>query len=336
MPLPPRESGKLIASNASHVGVCKSAVKELAAKLYPLLGGARTRWREQALNPKEANAAAIDWIFFSDTLNFSFWSDSDEEKYMVDYGGVNYSGYWSLCAAMNRALDEGIPLTDAAFYSSVSLEEFGRIFRSDSRVPMPMLEERWQVIRETGNTIQNQFGGSFATCIAQCDKSAQRLLQIIVDNFPSYRDVATFRGKEVSLYKRAQILIADIWACFEGKGFGEFHDIDTITMFADYRIPQALVYFGVLSYSDELTELLRTNHLFRSGDELEVEIRGASIYATDLLVDELKSLAGDSGCTGDSAQLNAIIVDHFLWDYRREHDLETKHIPFHKVRDIYY
>jgi hypothetical protein len=39
----------------------------------------------------------------------------------------------------------------------------------------------------------------------------------------------------VCLYKRAQILVADIWACFEGQGYGEFNDIDEITMFADYR-----------------------------------------------------------------------------------------------------
>lgn len=39
----------------------------------------------------------------------------------------------------------------------------------------------------------------------------------------------------VKIYKRVQILVADIWACFEGKSYGEFNDIDSITMFADYR-----------------------------------------------------------------------------------------------------
>jgi hypothetical protein len=39
----------------------------------------------------------------------------------------------------------------------------------------------------------------------------------------------------VAIYKRAQILIGDIWACFHGEGLGYFSDIDTITMFADYR-----------------------------------------------------------------------------------------------------
>ena len=39
----------------------------------------------------------------------------------------------------------------------------------------------------------------------------------------------------VAFYKRAQILIADIWACFEGQGLGYFYDINYLTMFADYR-----------------------------------------------------------------------------------------------------
>lgn len=33
--------------------------------------------------------------------------------------------------------------------------------------------------------------------------------------------------------------------------------MDWITMFADYRIPQALVYLGVLRYSDELMQALK-------------------------------------------------------------------------------
>ena len=37
------------------------------------------------------------------------------------------------------------------------------------------------------------------------------------------------------ILKRAEILVADLWACFEGQGLGAFTDIDTITMFADYR-----------------------------------------------------------------------------------------------------
>ncbi len=47
-------------------------------------------------------------IFVVDTLNFAFWSDS-EELFTVDYNGTLHNGYWSLCAAINRALDARRP-----------------------------------------------------------------------------------------------------------------------------------------------------------------------------------------------------------------------------------
>ena len=40
---------------------------------------------------------------------------------------------------------------------------------------------------------------------------------------------------QVFLYKRAQIFAGDLFGAFGGRGLGAFHDIDQITMFADYR-----------------------------------------------------------------------------------------------------
>jgi len=60
----------------------------------------------------------------------------------------------------------------------------------------------------------------------------------------------TFEGRKVRFYKRAQILVADLWACFEGEGYGDFHDIDKITMFAGvYNLkPRKIVASPALSY----------------------------------------------------------------------------------------
>jgi hypothetical protein len=46
------------------------------------------------------------WILVIDTLNFSFWSTSGV-PFTVKYKGQAYTGYWALCAAVNRAIDEG-------------------------------------------------------------------------------------------------------------------------------------------------------------------------------------------------------------------------------------
>lgn len=63
--------------------------------------------------------------------------------------------------------------------------------------------------------------------------------------------------KKVSFYKRAQILVADTWSVLEGKGDGFFGDISSLTIFADYRIPQVLVHLKAMKYSEELMKKLR-------------------------------------------------------------------------------
>jgi hypothetical protein len=50
-----------------------------------------------------------------------------------------------------------------------------------------------------------------------------------------HRDQAVYRGRQVFLYKRAQIFAGDLYGAYGGRGLGAFDDIHRITMFADYR-----------------------------------------------------------------------------------------------------
>lgn len=65
------------------------------------------------------------------------------------------------------------------------------------------------------------------------------------------------QGRRVALYKRAQILVAEVCCVLEAGGEGSISDMDQLTMFADYRVPQALVHLGVLKYTDELMDTLK-------------------------------------------------------------------------------
>ncbi|RWS01481.1 UPF0553 protein C9orf64-like isoform X2, partial [Dinothrombium tinctorium] len=302
-------------------------LKAIGRKEYSL-----SSWKQHLLNPKEANKFAIDWIFVVDCLNFSFWSD---DKFQLTYKGNTFTGYWSLCAAINRAIDENIPIVDPSYFSTLNIDQLKYILRGDNENrEMPLLEERLKILHEAGSVLMNKFNGSFMNCIALAENKCENLLTLIVDNFSSFRDEALFLSRKVSFYKRAQILIADIWACFEGKGIGYFEDIDTLTMFADYRVPQVLAYFGVLEYSAALMKRLQRNEMMISGESDEVEIRGASILAINLICSEIKRIYKE--CGESNAFINDIIADFYLWDYRREFSEEIDKIPFHKVRSIYY
>lgn len=87
----------------------------------------------------------------------------------------------------------------------------------------------------------------------------------------------------VSLLKRAQILVADVYGALLNRDpVADFTDISTITMFADYRVPQALAYLGALEYSPELLEQLGEGKRLENGSKAEVELRGASIAVCDV------------------------------------------------------
>ncbi|XP_011646160.2 queuosine salvage protein [Pogonomyrmex barbatus] len=337
MALMPKESAKLVAGLAKDVFVEQAGVKKLALAVLNGLKTGKIRpgnFSQIKYHPRPDDPRAADWIFVLDTLNFSFWTETGTKKWRVN----KETGYFAFCAAVKRAIDAGKPMWDPKYYSQITLQDAETIFRGDDEVGIPLIHERVKGLQEAGKVLLDKYHGTFVECIKSCGGSAEKLLQLIVREFESYRDEADYEGHRISIYKRAQILIGDIWACYEGRGLGEFHDIDSIAMFADYRIPQVLVYYGAMRYSDSLMSKLRSDEPLKQGSREEVEIRACSIEAVEQVCDEVRRLIKADSKLGlnPSKDVNAIIIDHYLWDYRREYAEELESIPFHKTRTIYY
>ena len=91
----------------------------------------------------------------------------------------------------------GIPLTDPKYFATITKEQLIHILRSDSDYPIPLLDQRLDVIREAGKVLMEKYGGNFANVIAMCEKSAQNLLKIVVNDFSSYRYGAGLAGPSV-------------------------------------------------------------------------------------------------------------------------------------------
>lgn len=78
----------------------------------------------------------------------------------------------------------------------------------------------------------NEPDKSVVRLIEKAKGSAGRLVNLLAKHFPSFRDETRFDGRKVRLMKRAQIFVADVWAAFNGTGYGSFEDLDHLTMFA--------------------------------------------------------------------------------------------------------
>ncbi|KAK3540220.1 hypothetical protein QTP70_028415 [Hemibagrus guttatus] len=259
-PLMPRESGQYVVERSRDVFVDEEGVKKVAEMLYTLRDSeafSPSTWKlMNHLAPSCDTDDAINWVFVTDTMNFSFWPDREDQQCEVNHRGTTYRGYMSLCAAVTRAMDEGVPITNPAYFSQMSEADLAHVLRSDNDTPMPMLKERHQALTEAGRVLMKH-GGSFRCFISHGENDAEKMVRYIVDSIPSYRDEATFQGKRICFYKRAQILVADFWGIMEARGEGNIRNLDYLTMFADYRVPQALVYLGALRYSDALMEALK-------------------------------------------------------------------------------
>lgn len=104
-------------------------------------------------------------------------------------------------------------------------------------------------------------------------------------------------------------------------------------MFADYRVPQILHMLKCISYSESLTAHVETLQNLDQGSPQEVEIRGCSIWAVELIK---KSILEDFPGT----KVNSILIDFYLWDSAKKIQQElggNGHlIPCHRTRSIFY
>lgn len=73
-----------------------------------------------------------------------------------------------------------------------------------------------------------------------------------------------------------------------------------------------------------------------NGSVEEIEIRGCSIHAVELVNEEIKNLIASGSINLENVVINSVLIDYYLWLYRRKYAEELEHIPFHKVYCCYY
>nr|CAG8522248.1 11629_t:CDS:10 [Entrophospora candida] len=295
------ESARFISENSKDVSIPDDGIQKAANIIYENMKKTKysiSSWKKNELHPSIADNKAIDWIFMVDLLNFSFWSELDKEiqsspsseRFSIEYNNNRYTGYWSLCAAINRALEDEIPITTPSFYmSEKKLTDNGirHIFRSATKEEMPLLDERIHSIREAGKVLVEKFGGSFVNCITRANKSAANLLKIITENFNSFCDESNFQGRKGLALKERNLENSMILIKLQ----------------------------CALSYSPSLLNLLESFTLIPHDSRPEIEIR-----------DNDGDNGNSSNSSSSSGGINAIILDYFIWDFasQNKHKLSVE------------
>lgn len=151
---------------------------------HPVMCG-QTHWDGRMRVPRKGDSK----------IPFSLLKSSVENTYLRRLGrffSLHQACEWFVC------FQNGINLVDPKVLVSLTRSNLESIFKSASSSPIPLLDERLGILHTNGHILLEQFGGCFTNCIKACDGSAVKLIQLVCDKFPSFRDEATYKGQKGS------------------------------------------------------------------------------------------------------------------------------------------
>jgi hypothetical protein len=315
------ESSKRISETSGRVRIDRQALGRLAGEW--LSEGVEVPVWDNVHHFVGGGADTVSYLLVLDSLNFCFWPAREKARWEVRLGPESLSGYLALAASLKRAMETGVPVTQADYLAEMSQETLTDIL--GGRGDLQLMERRLGILRELGQVLQRNYGGEPCGLVEAAEGSAVGLVRLLATQLESFRDVAEYRGQEAFFYKRAQIFAADLYGTFQGKDWGAFKDMDQLTAFADYKLPQVLRHLGILQYDIELARKVDAGILLEPGGPEEVEIRANTIWA----VEQIRREMGRRG-----QGLKAFEIDGILWTMGQQDRYRAK--PYHKVRTVYY
>ncbi len=304
---------------SKHVSIDNEAIDEFCAEFTM---NHVMHWLEEApFNISDlSDDERLAFLFVFNSISFCYWGSP---KWTIEYDSKQFDGAWAMIACIGRAYSEGKPIFDPRYLQSITDVDLQDILRGN--VTIPLFDQRLHFLQALGKIIVNQFQGSFGSVVETANKDAELLLQLLIEKFPFFDDQAKYLGSPVYFYKRAQLLIADIWQGFGSQGYGELHNTQMLTACADYKLPQVLRNLGILKYDSELISKLDNRIELAQGCPEETEIRSNTIWAVEKMKDKLNLAIPD---------IHAIHINDRLWLLSQIKSIDDK--PYHLVRTSSY
>jgi hypothetical protein len=267
----------------------------------------------------EIGPLTAQYVFVLDALNFCFWPSTTGIEYDI------------LATGLKRVLEKDSAAFSSERLQSLTTEQLASWFKPHD---MPNAPERVRKLHELGLVLAAQFDGLAINLVRAAKQSAVACVRLIVSNLPGFRDEAIYKSCQVFLYKRAQICVGDLWAAY-GQGTAgaspfAFTDIDQLTCFADYRIPQLFRSQGVFVYTAKLAATIDSRRELAASCEEEVEIRACTVHA----VERLRAKINELRAAAHGSLLTSVQVDWLLWQ-KGEREKDTLS-PHHRTRTIFY
>lgn len=267
-------------------------------------------------NPSEENYIGFAIVYNS--LNFCYWGNP---KWTVNIDGKDYDGSYGLVQAMIRGLKNGYNFLDPNYLTNLASEDFSAVLKGNTEIPL--FNERLNYLRKLGEIMNQKFNGSWFNVIKKGNYDAVEIVNVLVNDFPEiYKDESLIDGNVVKFHKRAQIVCAYIdHDLYKTRAVSiKLSNIDQLTAFADYKVPQALRKLGILEYAQSLADKIDNMVLIEKDSREEIEIRANTIEAIERATIKAKKRF---------PEISASRIDGIIWFRGQKKSPDDK--PYHRT-----
>jgi hypothetical protein len=296
-----RTASAHVAARARHVRIEPAAIPEYAATL-PLDAPPAPPDPAAHLTEGSSDELAAFWLTL-DAINFgSGWFPTLRKR-------PGRSGYFAVAIGVRERFQAQGPWSAEELSALDASDVAAALGQDPSHELMGLYAAS---LNDLGRRVADEFGGQFAQAVYAAESSAVALVERLA-GWQCFSDTSTYDGIEVPFLKRAQIAAADLAAA----RVAELRDLERLTMFADNLVPHVLRLDGILRFEPRLVERIERGELLEHGSAEEVEIRGCSLHAVELIV-------------ADQPGSRALDIDLLLWN--RGQEPRYKASPRHRCR----
>ena len=260
----------------------------------------------------------LQLIFFFNSMVFCFWAEKDKPKWTIKVGGEELDGAVALFRTLEERLHEDTNFLNVGKISSMSLPDFKKMFKGN--VEIPLLKERYDTFLKTSQILERKFNGKFTEILKQSGSNSSKMLALITENFSTFEDDSLYKGEKVYFQKRTQLQVKMVNDALLSKKLKCLKDLDVLTAFADYKVPQILRYFGMIKYHKDLAEKVDNFVLIEKDSIMENEIRIATVWAAELIRQEVAK---------KYPEVTASHIDSYLWN--KAQSIKTDILPYHRT-----
>jgi hypothetical protein len=263
--------------------------------------GLAKRWKERHFAPPTfdyrglpplQDEAWYDFCVLGCSVIACLWPPAGEPVWETEFEGVWLDDAPGLFACFARS---SIDVKEFIDFGPREAQEF-----FEGRGTLQLINERATNMSGVARAVCDHWGGKALTLIETAGWDGPRLVDLLVEAIPGYRDEAETSLGRLSFNKLAHLCVA----MMNSRSRQPIGRLETFPVYPDYMLPRVLRHYGILRYESGLSSAVDGRRLIPAGSEWELAIRWATVYAADQLRAELNRLGNP---------VSTPALDYALW-----------------------